>query len=149
MLKILILSICALLSACSIVVTNAPSSLGNCIRRSPRADAPEMGKAARRRPFDRAGWFFLERLDVVRLQALRTALHLELDFLPFLEGLEAGHLDRGVMREQILAALARGDEAEAFGVVEPLYGTGCHLLFPVQIAATNPGATKPGTKYQE
>jgi hypothetical protein len=94
-------------------------------------------------------WFFLERLDVVRLQTLRAALHLKLDFLPFLESLEAGHLNRGVMREQVLAALARGDEAEAFGVVEPLYGTGCHLLFPVQIAATNPGATKPGTKYQQ
>jgi hypothetical protein len=53
------------------------------------------------------------------------------------------------MREQILAALARGDEAEAFGVIEPLNGTGWHYVLPLQIAATNPGATKPGTKNQE
>jgi hypothetical protein len=53
------------------------------------------------------------------------------------------------MREQVLAALARGDEAEAFGIVKPLYGTGCHLLFLYEKAATNPGATKPGTKNQE
>src|ERR671924_2443451 len=89
---------------------------------------------------------FLQGLDVVRLQSLGPALHLELDLLAFLEGLEAGHLDRGVMREQILAAFARGDEAEAFGIVEPLNGTGCHLLTSKQKAATNPGATKPGTR---
>src|SRR5687768_222136 len=72
--------------------------------------------------------WFLEGLDVVRLQALRTALHFELDLLALFQGLEARHLDRGVMREQILAALARSDEAKAFGVVEPLDGTGCHYL---------------------
>src|SRR5918995_2567417 len=92
----------------------------------------------------------LHRLDVVRLQPLGAALHFEFDLLAFLQRLEAGHLDRGVMREQILAALARGDEAKAFGVVEPLDGTGCHLLTSVyKKAATNPGATKPGTKYQD
>src|SRR5215208_4517269 len=108
-----------------------------------------MKKAARRRPFYLRRVVLLERLDVVGLQALGAALHFELHLLPFLQRLEAGHLDRGVMREQVLAALARGDEAEALGIVEPLDGTGCHLLFPVRNAATNPGATKPGTKYQE
>jgi hypothetical protein len=54
------------------------------------------------------------------------------------------------MREQVLAALARGDEAEAFGIIEPLDGTGWHYVLPLQkAAATNPGATKPGTKNQE
>src|SRR5215208_77439 len=108
-----------------------------------------MKKAARRRPFYLRRVVLLERLDVVGLQALGAALHFELHLLTFLQRLEAGHLDRGVMREQIFAALARGNEAEAFGVVEPLDGTGCHLLFPVRIAATNPGATMPGMGYQE
>jgi hypothetical protein len=91
-----------------------------------------------------------ERLDVRRLQALRAALDLELDFLAFLERLEAAHLDRGVMREQIFAAFGRGDEAEAFGVVEPLDGAGCHVqLLPMLNAATIPGATKPGMTIKE
>src|SRR5438105_12208866 len=72
----------------------------------------------------------LERLDVRRLQAFGAALHFELDLLALLQRLEAVHLDRGVMREQIFAAFSRGDEAEAFGVVEPLDGTGRHLLLP-------------------
>src|SRR6266513_4768077 len=72
----------------------------------------------------------LERLDVRRLQAFGAALHFELDLLAFLQRLEAVHLDRGVMREQIFAAFSRGDEAEAFGVVEPLDGTGRHLHLP-------------------
>src|SRR4051794_38012073 len=69
----------------------------------------------------------LERLDVRRLQAFRPLLHFELDLLAFFERLEAAHLDRGVMREQIFAALGRGDEAEAFGVVEPLNSACCHF----------------------
>jgi hypothetical protein len=35
------------------------------------------------------------------------------------------------VRKQILTAVIRRDEAKTFCVVEPLYGTGCHLLnFP-------------------
>jgi ATP:corrinoid adenosyltransferase len=84
------------------------------------------------------------------LQAFGATLHFELDLLAFLERLEAAHLDRGVMREQVFTALGRGNEAEAFGVVEPLYGTGCHVhLLPVINAATIPGATKPGTTIKE
>jgi hypothetical protein len=49
------------------------------------------------------------------------------------------------MREQVFAALGGGDEAEALGVVEPLDGTGCHVYsLPLLVAATIPGATKPG-----
>jgi hypothetical protein len=40
MLKILVLSICVLLTACSIVVTNAPSSLGNCMPEKPAGGCP-------------------------------------------------------------------------------------------------------------
>jgi hypothetical protein len=58
--------------------------------------------------------------------AARAAAHFELHLLAFLERLEAAHLDRGVMREQVFAALGRGDEAEALGVVEPLNGAGRH-----------------------
>src|SRR6266513_1272223 len=72
----------------------------------------------------------LERLDVRRLKAFGAALHFKLDLLALLQRLEAVHLDRSVMREQIFAAFSRGDEAEAFGVVEPLDGTGRHLLLP-------------------
>jgi hypothetical protein len=94
--------------------------------------------------------FALDRLDVRRLQALRTALHLELDLLAFFERFEAAHLDRGVMREQIFAAFRWGDEAEAFRVVEPLDGASCHVrLLPMLNAATIPGATKPGMTIKE
>jgi hypothetical protein len=54
------------------------------------------------------------------------------------------------MREQVFAAFRRGDEAEAFGVVEPFNGTGCHVhLLPMLNAATIPGATKPGMTIKE
>jgi hypothetical protein len=53
------------------------------------------------------------------------------------------------MREQILAALGRGDEAEALGVVEPLDGASCHYQLPLRKVATNPGATKPGMGNQD
>jgi hypothetical protein len=33
------------------------------------------------------------------------------------------------MHEEILAAVIGGDEAEALGVVEPLYGTCTHVCF--------------------
>jgi hypothetical protein len=53
------------------------------------------------------------------------------------------------MREQVFAALGRGDEAEAFGVVEPLNGASCHLIYFLRCAATIPGATKPGMTIKE
>src|SRR5438874_11674885 len=86
----------------------------------------------------------LQRLDVRRLQALRALLHFELDLLAFLQRLEAAHLDRGVMREQIFAALSRGDEAEALGIVEPLNSTGCHLIYFLKDAATDSGRDEAG-----
>jgi hypothetical protein len=64
----------------------------------------------------------LHRLDFVSLQALLALHNLEGDLLAFLQGLEAGALDRAEVDEDVRAAF-RGDEAEALGVVEPLDGT--------------------------
>src|SRR5690606_7417747 len=65
-------------------------------------------------------------LDPRRLLALGPLHDLELDFLSFFQGLEAVHLDRREMREEVFAAFIGRDEAEAFCIVEPLDGTGCH-----------------------
>src|SRR4051794_36785432 len=42
--------------------------------------------------------------------------------------LEAVRVDAGVVDEQVLATLVRRDEAEALVVVEPLDGSGCHVI---------------------
>ncbi len=47
----------------------------------------------------------------------------ELDRLPLGEHAESFHLDFGLVAEQIFAAIVRGDEAKAFGFIEPLYFT--------------------------
>src|SRR5690554_2154844 len=72
----------------------------------------------------------LHRLDFVGLQALLALHDLEGDLLAFLQGLEAGALDRTEVDEDVLAVL-RGDEAEALGVVEPLDGTGLTIRHAV------------------
>src|SRR5690606_5283883 len=79
-----------------------------------------------RRPAAGAAAASVRGLDPGRLLALRALDDLELDFLPFFQGLEAVHLDGREMGEKILAPLVRRDEAEAFSIVEPLDGTGCH-----------------------
>jgi hypothetical protein len=53
------------------------------------------------------------------------------------------------MREQIFAAVGRGDEAEALGVVEPLNSASCHYKFLIRNTATRPGAEKPGMTIEE
>src|SRR5258708_22132246 len=78
------------------------------------------------------------RLDVHRLLALRAFLHLELDLLVLLEGLEAAALDLGEMGEEVVAAAVRLDEAEALGVVEPLHGAGAHCVFLSLVSPVNP-----------
>ena len=65
-------------------------------------------------------------LDVGGLLALGALNHVKRDFLTFLEGLEAAHVDRGEMCEQVFAAIVRGNETETLRVVEPLYSTVCH-----------------------
>ena len=68
----------------------------------------------------------LTRLDVGGLPALRTLNNFEGHFLAFFERLEAAHVDRGEMREQIFAAIIGSNETETLCIVEPLNSTVCH-----------------------
>jgi hypothetical protein len=40
------------------------------------------------------------------------------------------------VREQVFAAFVRGDEPEAFGVIEPFYDASCHYNFLFQLKWT-------------
>ena len=44
-----------------------------------------------------------------------------------LEGLEAVHLDRREVSEEVLTLFIGGNEAIALGVIKPLHGTGSHI----------------------
>jgi hypothetical protein len=68
-----------------------------------------------------------DHADLGRLRALGARSDNELNPLTFLQCLEAGALDLGKMSEQILSAVLGGDETEAFGFIEPLDCTLCHL----------------------
>lgn len=48
---------------------------------------------------------------------------MELDRLALAEGPETLHSDRGLVDEQIVAAIVGDDEAEPLLVIEPLHGT--------------------------
>src|SRR5205807_7008920 len=72
-------------------------------------------------------------LNVRRLLSLGALGHFELDLLAFLERLEALHVDRREVREQVFAAVVRGDEPIALRVVEPLDGSGCHTACSLQV----------------
>ncbi len=65
-------------------------------------------------------------LDVGGLLALGALHHFEGDLLAFFEGLEAAHIDRGEMREQVFAAVIGSNETETLCIVEPLNSTVCH-----------------------
>src|SRR5689334_17374074 len=69
---------------------------------------------------------WLDRLDVLRLQALRSAAHVERHLLSLGEGAKPLRVDGGVMDEDVLASAVLGDEAKALRIVEPLHGTGSH-----------------------
>src|SRR5581483_9395157 len=62
----------------------------------------------------------LERHYVFRGRALRALDHVELDLGAFLEAPMAVGLDRGVMAEDVAAAVVTRDEPEALLIVEPL-----------------------------
>jgi hypothetical protein len=66
--------------------------------------------------------------DIGSLLAFRALRDFELDFLTFFEGLETVHIDCGEVREQILTAVIRSDEAKTFGIIEPLNSTCCHKI---------------------
>src|SRR3954469_13985705 len=68
----------------------------------------------------------LERGDVDGLGALVAGLGVEGHLRALSHRLEAVGVDAGVVDEEVLAALVRGDEAEALVVVEPLHGSGSH-----------------------
>jgi hypothetical protein len=72
----------------------------------------------------------LTRLYVGGLFALWTLNNLESHFLTFFERLEAAHVDRGEMREQIFAAVIGSNETETLCIVEPFNCTVCHALLP-------------------
>jgi hypothetical protein len=67
-----------------------------------------------------------ERLDIRRLLAFRTRLHVEAHLLILLQRLEALGFDFREMSEQVFATIVRCDEAKALCVVEPLYCASCH-----------------------
>src|SRR5258708_3771149 len=72
-----------------------------------------------------------DRRDLRRLLAFGARGDLEGNLLVLLERLEArAALDLGEMREQVLAAAVRGDEAVALGVVEPLDRACAHVCLP-------------------
>src|SRR5439155_16800577 len=70
----------------------------------------------------------LLRSDVDRLGALLALARLVLDLCALAQRLEAVTGDVRVVHEEILAAILGGDEAVSLGIVEPLDGSGCHVI---------------------
>jgi hypothetical protein len=69
------------------------------------------------------GWRYvggLDFFDVLRLRSFGTLLGLEFNPVALRQRTEAAACYRGVMDEDILAAVVRCDETEAFTVIEPL-----------------------------
>src|SRR5688500_9046229 len=86
------------------------------------------GPSVRPAPFRRIDAGSADGHDVRCLGALLALAHLELDLRALGEGAKAVTRDRAEVDEDILAAPVRGDEAIALRVVEPLHGSGRHLL---------------------
>lgn len=71
-------------------------------------------------------------LNVVSLFAFFSDLEIISDFLTVFQGLEAFHLDRRKMCEEIFSAIVRSNEAIAFSIAKPLYGSCCHIKLHLQ-----------------
>ena len=71
---------------------------------------------------------FLDGSDSYCLGSFSSLLNVELNTLVFLERTMAASLDLGVVDEEVLRAVVRGDEAEALVTVEPFHSSLCHLL---------------------
>src|SRR3954451_14961228 len=84
-------------------------------------------RAGRGRPLDAAP---LERGDVDGLGALVAGLGVVRHLRALGQRFEAVGVDAGVVDEEVLAALVRGNEAEALVVVETLHGSGSHDFPP-------------------
>ena len=81
----------------------------------------------------------LELGDVGSLElAVLAGRDVELDSLALVQGLEAVHLNLGVVDEQVVAVLTR-DEAVALVRVEPLNSTLCHVV-PFVLSPAGPNA---------
>src|SRR5699024_1635068 len=61
--------------------------------------------------------------NIQGLFSFRPLSDFKLDFLPFLEGFEARHLNGRKMGEEIFAAIVGSNKAKSFGVVEPFDST--------------------------
>lgn len=98
------------------------------------------------------GFFFAQgrsgSLDVGRLLSLWALNDLEADLLAFLEGLETGHVDRGEVRKQIIAAVVWSDKTKTLCIVEPFNNSGCHFTIPFKENIENPGQANPGPPHQ-
>src|SRR4029077_18995057 len=68
-------------------------------------------------------------LDVRSLLSFRALRDFKLDLLSLFERLEAAHLDRGEVREQILTTVIRSYKAITLGIIEPLHRTCWHRAF--------------------
>jgi len=60
--------------------------------------------------------------DVFGLRSFLPLRHFHRDFLSFLKGFEAFHLDRGMMNENVLPTFTL-DETKALVIIEPLDGS--------------------------
>ena len=81
----------------------------------------------------RAGLFYqlksrLGGLDVGGLFALWSLSHFKADFLAFLKRLEAVHVDRRKVCEQIFAAVIGSNKTKTLCVVEPFNYACCHVI---------------------
>src|SRR5699024_12090825 len=73
-----------------------------------------------------------ESADAGGLRTLRALRHVELDPLVLLQRAVAVCLDGRVVREQVRAAVLRGDESKALLGVEPLHGSCGHGVSPTK-----------------
>src|ERR671930_2299603 len=79
----------------------------------------------------------LERGDVDGLRPLVAGLRVVGDLRALGQRLEAVGVDAGVVDEEVLATVVRRDEAEALVVVEPLHGSGRHVIPPWLVCTAN------------
>ncbi len=74
----------------------------------------------------------LLRVYVASLRAFRTILYIEANGLAFCEGLKTAALNCAEVYKHVCAAIVLTDEAEALGLVKPLYCTCSHVYLPLK-----------------